>query len=76
MIVFTHFDEDDFFVLSRPFEDDLILAIHGQDGALVVGEVTLKGGEFGQRTRSFGYSGLAMELPGFFYLEGVCPVVD
>lgn len=73
MIVFTHFDEDDFFVLSRPFEDDLILVIHGQDGALVVGEVTLKGGEFGQRTRSFGYSGLAMELPGFFTSKGSAP---
>ena len=47
MVMFTHFDEDDLFVLGWTFEDDLVIVIHGKDHELVLGEMTLKGGEFG-----------------------------
>ena len=47
MVMFTHFDEDDLFVLGWTFEDDLVIVIHGKDYDLVLGEMTLKGSEFG-----------------------------
>ena len=47
MVMFTHFDEDDLFVLGWTFEDDLVIVIHGKDHDLMLGEMTLKGSEFG-----------------------------
>ena len=47
VVMATHFDEDDEFVLGRAFEDNLVVVIHGKDHDLVIGEMTLKGSEFG-----------------------------
>ena len=47
MVMFTHFDEDDLFVLGWTLEDDLVIVIHGKDHDLVIGEMALKGAEFG-----------------------------
>lgn len=42
VVVFTHFDEDDLFFLTRNFEEDLVFLMHGKDDDLMVGEMTLK----------------------------------
>ena len=47
VVMLTHFDEDDLFILGRTFEDDLVVMIHGKDYGLMVSEMTLKGSEFG-----------------------------
>ena len=47
MVMLAYFDEDDLFLLGRTFEDDLVVVIHGKDHDLVLGEMTLKGSEFG-----------------------------
>lgn len=47
VVVVTHVDEDDLFVLWRTLEDNLVVENHGKDHNLVVGEMTLKGGQFG-----------------------------
>ena len=47
MIVVSHFDENDLFVLGRSFEDDLILLIHREYDEAIVGEMTLKGLDLG-----------------------------
>ena len=60
VVVVSHFDDNDLFILGRSFEDDLVLLIHGQDHNLIVGEMTLKGFEFGpSRTRASLWSALA-----------------
>ena len=69
VLVVPHFDENDLFGLGRTFEDDLVLMIHGQDHDLIVGEMTLKGFEFGQPTRTFGNTSVAMECFGFSFLN-------
>ena len=55
-------DEDDLFVMGRTL--DLVVVIHGKDHYLVVCEMTLKGSEFGEITRSFGYTCVTMECLG------------
>ena len=69
VVMVTHFDEDNLFVLGWTLENDLIVVIHGKDHNLVVGEMTLKGIEFGQSTRPFGYTDGVLGLDVF---EGVC----
>ena len=56
VVMVTNFDVDDVFVLGRTLEDDLVVTIHGKDHDLVIGEMMLKGSEFGETTRSFGYT--------------------
>ena len=43
VVVFSHFDENDLFVLGRSFEDDLILLIQREYNETIVGKMTLKG---------------------------------
>ena len=64
VVMVTNFDVDDVFVLGRTLEDDLVVTIHGKDHDLVIGEMTLKGSEFGETTRSFGYTCVTMECLG------------
>ena len=47
VVMLSHFDENDVFVSGWSFEDDLIIVVQGQDGDLVVGEMFLKGVDFG-----------------------------
>ena len=47
MVMMSHFDENDVFVSGWSFEDDLIIVVQGQHGDLVVGEMFLKGVDFG-----------------------------
>ena len=47
VVMTTHFDENDLFVLGWTLEDDLVVVIHGKDDDLVIDEMTLKGSEFG-----------------------------
>ena len=54
VIVFSHFDEDDLFVLGRSFENDLVVVIHREYDDLIIGEMTLKSLEFGQPAWTFG----------------------
>ena len=64
VVMLTHFDEDDLFILGRTFEDDLVVMIHGKDYGLMVSEMTLKGSEFRETTRSFRYTHVTMECLG------------
>ena len=73
MVVLTHFDEHDLFGLGRSLEDELVLMVHGQDDDLMVGEMALKGIEFGQPARPFGNTGLTMEVLGLSFLNGSTP---
>jgi len=41
-IMFTHFDENDFFVCRRSLKDELVHVIHGKDDATIVGEMLLE----------------------------------
>ena len=70
VVMVGHFDENDAFVLGRTLEDDLIVVIHGKDHDLVVGEMTLEGGEFGYSARSLGYTRVAMECLSLSFLKG------
>ena len=70
VVMITHFDEDDLLVLGRTLENNLIVVIHGKDHDLVIGEVTLKGSEFGYSARSLGYTRVAMECLGLTFLKG------
>ena len=70
VVMVTHFDEDDLFVLGRTPENNLIVVIHGKDHDLVSGEMTLKSGEFRYSTGSFGYTRVAMECLGLTFLKG------
>ena len=70
VVMVTPFDENDVFVLGWTLENDSIVVIHGKDHDLVIGEMTLKSSEFGQSTRSFGYTRLAMECLGLGLLKG------
>ena len=56
VVMGSHFDENDLLVLVRTLENDLIVVIHGKDHDLVIGEMSLKGSEFGYSARSFGYT--------------------
>ena len=47
VVMVTHFDEDNVFVLGSTLEDDLVVVIHGKDHDLVVSEMMLKGSVFG-----------------------------
>ena len=71
VVMVTHFDEDDLLVLGRTLENDLVVMIHGKDHDLVVSEMTLKGSEFGDTARSFGYTGVAMECLSLSSLKGL-----
>ena len=70
VVMITHFDEDDLLVLRRTLENDLIVVIHGKDHDLVMGEMTLKRGEFGHSARSLGYARVAMQCLGLTFLKG------
>ena len=70
VVVLAHFDEHDLFDLGRTLEDELLLVIHEQDHDLMVGEMTLKGLEFGQPARPFGNAGLTMKVSGLACLNG------
>ena len=70
MVMVTHFDENDVFVLGRALENNLIVVIHGKDHDLVASEMTLKGSEFGYSARSLGYIRVAMECLGLSFLKG------
>ena len=47
VVMVTHFDKNNVFVLGRTLEDDLVIVVHGKDHDLMVREMTLKGSEFG-----------------------------
>ena len=47
VVMLSHFDENDVFISGRSFEDDLIIVIQGQHDDLVLGEMFLKGVDFG-----------------------------
>ena len=70
VVMVGHFDENDASVLGRPLEDDLIVVIHGKNHNLVVGKMTLEGGEFGYSARSLGYTRVAMECLSLSFLKG------
>ena len=70
VVMGSHFDENDSLVLGRTLENDLIVVIHGKNHDLVIGEMTLKGSEFGYSARSLGYTRVAMECLGLTFLKG------
>ena len=70
VVMGSHFDENDSLVLGRTLENDLIVVIHGKDHNLVIGEMSLKGSEFGYSTRAFGHTRVAMEYLGLSPLKG------
>ena len=47
MVMISHFNENDVFILGWSFEDDLIIVNQGQHDDLVVGEKFLEGVDFG-----------------------------
>ena len=73
VVVFSHLDENDLFVLDRTFEDDLVVVIHREYYKTVINEMTLKRLEFGQSARSFGNACKAMQFLGFLFLNGSSP---
>ena len=66
LIVFSHFNEVDLFVLGRSFENYLVVVIQREYDDLVVDEMTLKDGKFGYTTWSFTDSGNAMQFFSLF----------
>ena len=70
VIVFSHFDEDDLFVLGRSFENDLVVVIHQEYDDLIIGEMTLKCFDLGSTTRPFGDASAKVQFLGLFFLNG------
>ena len=66
VIVFSHFDEDDPFVLGWSFENDLV-----EYDDLIIDEMTLKHFDLGSTTWSLGDSSSAMQFHGVLFLNGM-----
>ena len=70
IIVFSHFDKDDLFVMGRSFENDLVVVIHREYDDLIIGEMTLKRFDLGSATWSLGDAGSAMQFLGLLFWTG------